>query len=148
MILKTLMLSNGVTWFYSLLVIVFSGDTLAYFGGRFWGKTKLYAQISPKKTIAGAISGAAGSSILGTTYFYWFFPEIPLYVTVPFCLFAGLVAQSGDLFVSLVKRVADVKDTGRLMPGHGGFLDRLDGIFITGPLVYSFSVFVMYFFDL
>lgn len=148
LVLKTLFLSKGLIWFYSLLVIVFSGDTLAYFGGRFLGKHKVYAQISPKKTVEGCISGALGSMLIGAGYFYWFLPGIPFYVTLPFCLACGLVAQSGDLFISLVKRVADVKDTGKIMPGHGGVLDRLDGIYIAAPLVYTFSVVCLYFFDL
>lgn len=148
LVLKTLFVENGLIWFYSLAVIVFSGDTLAYFGGRLFGKRKIYPQISPKKTVEGCISGALGSTFLGAGYFYWLLPGIPLYVTLPFCLVCGLVAQSGDLFVSLIKRIADVKDTGRIMPGHGGVLDRLDGICIAAPLVYTFSVLCLYFFDL
>ncbi len=148
LILKTLLLSKGLLWFYALLVIVFSGDTLAYFGGRLWGRRKIYAQISPKKTVEGCISGALGSTLLGAIYFYYFIPGIPLYITLPFGLICGLVAQSGDLFISLVKRVADVKDTGRIMPGHGGVLDRLDGIYIAAPLVYAFSIICLYFFNL
>lgn len=148
LVLKTLILAKGLIWFFSLLVIVFSGDTLAYFGGRLLGKTKIFPQISPKKTVAGAVSGAIGSAALGAGYFYYFMPGIPLYVTLSFCLICGLAAQSGDLFVSLVKRVADVKDTGKIMPGHGGVLDRLDGIYMAAPLVYAFSIVCLYFYDL
>jgi phosphatidate cytidylyltransferase len=146
--LKLLFLSHGVVWFFSLLVIIFSGDTFAYFGGRFFGKRKLFESISPKKTIEGASAGALGSALVGAGYFAYFLPQLPLPAVIGFCLICSIVGQSGDLFMSLIKRVAEVKDTGRLMPGHGGVLDRIDGLLMAAPLVYTFAVLCLYFFDL
>lgn len=139
--LKTIHLEKGPQWFFFLLVLVFFGDTFAYFGGRFWGERKLMAQVSPNKTWAGAFSGLLGSCLSGVLYAYWLLPSAPVGATLGFCLVCGFVAQSGDLLMSLVKRVAHVKDSGHIMPGHGGILDRLDGIFIACPLVYIFALY-------
>lgn len=69
-------------------------------------------------------------------------PYVSWYQCVLFCFVCGFVAQSGDLLISLLKRVAQVKDSGHIMPGHGGILDRLDGVFIACPLVYTFALYV------
>ena len=139
---RMVMLENGAYWFSFLLILVFAGDTFAYFGGRFAGRHKLMPQISPNKTIEGAVAGLIGSAGAGLLYLAIVLPEISPLKTLAFCLVCGFVAQSGDLLVSLVKRVADVKDSGHIMPGHGGILDRLDGIFIASPLVYAFAIYV------
>jgi len=131
----------GVAWFSALLVVVFAGDTGAYFGGKFLGKRKLMPSVSPKKTVEGAFFGALSSGIIGGAHFYFFIPNVNPLGAGLFCVCTGLVAQCGDLIISLVKRVADVKDSGKIMPGHGGFLDRLDGVFIAAPLVHAFAVF-------
>jgi phosphatidate cytidylyltransferase len=96
-------------------------------------------EISPKKTIAGAVTGLAGSCVGGLVFLKILLPEVPALWIVLFTLICGMMAQAGDLFVSLVKRVAEVKDSGRIMPGHGGVLDRLDGIYMAAPLVYAFA---------
>ncbi|MEO0335795.1 MAG: phosphatidate cytidylyltransferase, partial [Pseudomonadota bacterium] len=130
---------DGVNWLVALMFVVFVGDTGAYFGGKLFGKKKLMPSISPKKTVEGAISGALCSSLFGACYFHFVIPNVPLWVSALSCLLIALVAQCGDLFVSLIKRVAEVKDSGRIMPGHGGFLDRLDGVYIACPLIYGLS---------
>jgi phosphatidate cytidylyltransferase len=140
---RLVMLEQGAYWFSFLLILVFAGDTFAYFGGRFAGRHKLMPQISPNKTIEGAVAGLAGSALCGVLFVLVTMPQIPWWKTLAFCLVCGFVAQSGDLLVSLVKRVADVKDSGQIMPGHGGILDRLDGIFIASPLVYTFAFYVV-----
>lgn len=139
---KLVRLDEGAQWFLFLLVVVFFGDTFAYFGGRWFGRLKLMPQVSPNKTWEGSASGLVGSSVAGTVILLSNFPEIPWLSTFLFCVVCGAVAQSGDLLMSLVKRVADVKDSGHIMPGHGGILDRLDGIFIACPLVYAFALYV------
>lgn len=141
MAIKSLFLPHGITWFTLLLIVVFFGDTFAYFGGRFFGKTPLMPEISPKKTWEGAVGGLIGSGLSGVIFITLTLPDIPWYWTAAFSLTCGWVAQSGDLVVSLVKRVAEVKDSGRIMPGHGGILDRLDGIYIASPVVYAFAKF-------
>ncbi len=139
---RTVQLEDGSQWFLFLLLIVFFGDTFAYFGGRWFGKHKFYPAISPNKTWQGSVGGLLGSALAGTVHVAATFQEVALWKTVLFCLVCGAVAQSGDLLMSLVKRVAQVKDSGRIMPGHGGVLDRLDGVFIACPLVYAFALYV------
>jgi phosphatidate cytidylyltransferase len=138
--LNLLFLPNGRTWFAFLCFVVFFGDTFAFFGGRFFGNRKLMPQVSPNKTVEGAIAGLIGSAVAGLVFVQIFFPEVPLWRMILFCLSCGFVGQSGDLLMSLVKRVGAVKDTGSIMPGHGGILDRLDGIFLSAPLVYAFAI--------
>lgn len=135
-------MENGGHWFAFLLLVVFFGDTFAYFGGRFWGNSKLMPQVSPSKTIAGSISGLAGSAAAGIVYTQIALPYATWPQVLFFCIICGFAAQSGDLLMSLVKRVAHVKDSGGFMPGHGGILDRLDGVFISCPLVYTFALYV------
>jgi phosphatidate cytidylyltransferase len=135
-----LFLPSGLIWFAFLLTVVFFGDTFAFFGGRFFGRHKLMVQVSPNKTIEGAIAGLLGSSVAGVLFVVWFFPDLPMTRVVLFCVACGFVGQSGDLLMSLIKRVGEVKDSGSIMPGHGGVLDRLDGIFLSAPLVYAFAI--------
>lgn len=131
--------SSGLEWFGFLLVVVFSGDILAYFAGNFFGKHKLLPVASPNKTIEGAVGGLIGSALCGTVYAQFFLVTNSLFYMAIISTLAAILAQCGDLFESLVKRVADVKDSGRIMPGHGGVLDRLDGVYFAAPLVYAAS---------
>jgi phosphatidate cytidylyltransferase len=131
-------LPNGQYWFLFLLSVVFFGDIFAYFGGRWFGNKKIMPLLSPNKTVAGAISGIIGSIIVGVLAGPWL-GDIPILTMVIVCAFAAFLAQNGDFFESLIKRVANVKDSGRFMPGHGGVLDRLDGIFFAAPLIYAFA---------
>lgn len=130
---------DGIIWFSGLLIVVFAGDTFAYFGGYFWGKAKLMEAISPKKTVAGAISGLLGSVFFGLIFFRLFKPDLPLPLIGATCLVTGILAQSGDLLASLIKRVGKVKDSGKIMPGHGGVLDRIDGVFLSAPVFYCLA---------
>lgn len=139
---RLVQIEDGSQWFLFMLLVVFFGDTFAYFCGRWFGKQKFYPAISPNKTWQGSVGGLIGSAIAGTIHVSTTFQEVPVWKTVVFCLICGAAAQSGDLLMSLVKRVAQVKDSGTLMPGHGGILDRLDGIFISCPLVYAFALYV------
>lgn len=129
-------LENGVTLFFGMLGIVFAGDTFAYFFGRFLGKNKLLESVSPKKTIEGSLGGLLGSALIGFCLQHFFFPDLPVVQMVLIAMVSGAFGQVGDLFESLIKRLADVKDSGRIMPGHGGFLDRLDGVLFAAPVFY------------
>lgn len=135
------LLPDGKQWFLFLLLVVFFGDTFAYVGGRLWGGDKLMPAVSPKKTWAGAYTGLAGSVVVGLIHNQIVFPAIHWWQTLLFCTLCAIVAQSGDLLISLVKRVGHVKDSGSIMPGHGGLLDRMDGLFIACPLVYAFALY-------
>ena len=134
--LRILRFESGSTWFLGLLAIVFSGDTFAYLTGRAFGKNKLLEPVSPKKTIEGAIGGLVGSAVAGAVLGGFFLPDISIVSLILVALVTGAFAQVGDLFESLIKRVADVKDSGSIMPGHGGVLDRLDGVFFAAPVYY------------
>jgi phosphatidate cytidylyltransferase len=133
---KTVQLDGGVIWLYGLFLIVFLGDTMAYLCGRAFGRTKLLPAVSPKKTVEGALGGLVGSALGGLVMGLALTPQIALGHLLPTALVAGLFGQIGDLFESLIKRLADEKDSGRLMPGHGGALDRVDGILFAAPIYY------------
>ena len=132
---RLLMLSHGLVWFGALLAIVFTGDSMAYIFGVSWGKHKIMPAISPKKSTEGAVGGLVGSAAAAIAVSF-FLPHIPIYVFVVLALIIGMIGQFGDFFESLLKRVADIKDSGSIMPGHGGVLDRIDGILFAAPFVY------------
>lgn len=137
---KLLMLYSGAYWFIICLGVVFGGDVAAYFVGRKFGKNKLIPAISPNKTIEGALGGLAASVVVGLLLGNYFFPETNLITLGVSCAVAGILAQSGDFFESLIKRVAGAKDSGSLLPGHGGFLDRFDGILFALPVFYYIAI--------
>lgn len=140
--LRLLRFDEGDVWFFGLLAIVFSGDTMAYITGRFFGRTKLFELVSPKKTIEGAIGGLFGSAIAGIVIAQFLPPEASSWMMIAAATITGAFAQIGDLHESMLKRVADVKDSGRIMPGHGGVLDRLDGVLFAAPVYFSLVSFL------
>ena len=119
-----------------LLVCIWASDTAAYYAGSAYGRRKLAPAISPNKTRLGAAAGI-GASIAAALVFRWF---SPLEWSLPFVVFSGLLlsvlGQAGDLAESLIKRDAGVKDSGSIIPGHGGILDRVDALLFTAPLFY------------
>lgn len=118
------------------MVSVYFGDTLAFYVGRTWGKKKLAPSISPGKTVEGGW-GAVGGSIAGALISkFLFLPQLSPLQAVLVGAAIGVAGQLGDLWESLVKRSAQVKDSGTLIPGHGGLLDRIDSVLFAGPLVY------------
>ncbi len=131
---RLLDLNHGLFWFFTLLAVVFGGDIGAYLVGVLVGKHKINPRISPKKTWEGSIGGLIGSLIAGYACSL-FLPQIQLKTLLVTALCAGFAAQFGDFFESLIKRVVDVKDSGNLMPGHGGVLDRLDGVLFASPII-------------
>lgn len=137
--IRTLGLENGLAWFFALLAIVFSGDTFAYLTGRAFGKQKLLEAVSPKKTVEGSIGGLFGSSLAGALMCFFFLDGVPLPLMIVLSVTTGLFAQVGDLIESQIKRLAEVKDSGHIMPGHGGVLDRLDGVIFAAPIFYLFA---------
>ncbi len=134
-------LPHGIQWILLLFVLVMSGDSGAYYVGRILGRRKLYPLVSPNKSVEGALGGLAGSLLGVTLARLTFFPEL----TVTDCFLAplliGPLAQMGDLFESLLKRSFGVKDSGSIIPGHGGILDRLDSILFAAPAIYYYAVF-------
>ena len=123
-----------------VLVVAWLADTGGYFAGRFIGGAKLYEAVSPKKTWAGAIGGLAGSlvgvivmKLAFATYLTWV--DVVL-IAIP----GGILGQLGDLAESLIKRSVGVKDSGALLPGHGGILDRIDAVLFIAPYVYTYLI--------
>ena len=129
-------LEKGLGWILLVLLTTFATDTCAYFIGRALGRHPMAPRISPGKTWEGTIAGLLGA--VGSAMLLSFFFDLPLSSWQALLLGAvvGAVAQLGDLGESLFKRVAQVKDTGRLLPGHGGLLDRLDSLVLTLIVVY------------
>ena len=120
------------------------GDTLALFGGRRFGKHALCPEVSPKKTVEGALFGLLGSVLFGviTTLVFSLFEVTPVFWHIAILsLIAGVAGQVGDLFASLVKRHCEIKDFSDVFPGHGGMMDRLDSVFFSTVVVYVYYIF-------
>ncbi|MBT4760098.1 MAG: phosphatidate cytidylyltransferase [Bdellovibrionaceae bacterium] len=139
--LRILLIENGDLVILGFMINVFATDTFAYFSGLKFGKNKLMPSLSPKKTMEGALGGLLGSVGCTTIYFY-LIPEVtlPLGFLIILSFITSILSQTGDLFESLLKRVAKVKDSGSIMPGHGGILDRLDGFYFAAPVFYTLFV--------
>ncbi|MGE0868009.1 MAG: phosphatidate cytidylyltransferase [Kofleriaceae bacterium] len=123
-----------------VLLVAWVSDTGGYFAGRFLGRTKLYEAVSPKKTWAGAWGGVAGA-IVGVTVLKLVSAEWLTWVDVLAIAIPGsILGQLGDLAESLIKRSVGVKDSGALLPGHGGMLDRIDAVLFIAPYVYAYLI--------
>jgi phosphatidate cytidylyltransferase len=134
---------SGAHWIFLILVLAFSGDIAAYYVGRALGTTKLLPQVSPGKTVEGTIGLVAGSIAGCLVFRQLFLPQLPVAHAVILGLVGSVVGQLGDLCESALKRSAGVKDSGTLLPGHGGILDRLDCLMFITPFVYYYRVFII-----
>ena len=128
---------KGFAWITLAFIGTWGTDTAAYFAGRFFGKHKLAPRISPKKTIEGAIGGVA-LGVVGTVLVGSWLLGLQWYFTVPLGFGVAIVSILGDLFESWVKRRFDTKDLGKIIPGHGGLLDRIDSFLAVSVLVFVF----------
>jgi phosphatidate cytidylyltransferase len=122
------------------LAITWAADTVAYFAGRAFGKHPLAPHISPKKTWEGSLAGLIGS--LAVAYAFHFWLTIPLPHLLAMATLGNIAGQMGDLLESAYKRSAGVKDSGSLLPGHGGILDRIDGLILCIPVIWYYLVLV------
>lgn len=114
-------------------------DSGAYFAGRFFGRHPLFPNLSPKKTIEGGIGGVLLTTVAVGYFTYWFLDFGPIEAAL--CgMTISILSQAGDLFESILKRILDLKDLGRALPGHGGILDRIDSLLFTAPAIYYFYV--------
>ncbi|HUF67086.1 MAG TPA: phosphatidate cytidylyltransferase [Longimicrobiales bacterium] len=125
------------------LTVTWVGDTAAYFGGMRWGRRKLSPAISPNKTVEGAIAGFAGSVAVGALFGWlvfdmWHGTGIGAALGAVGAMLISPAAQVGDLAESLFKRQAGMKDSGRLLPGHGGVMDRFDAVLMALPVAYVY----------
>ena len=126
-----------------LLVLIWVADSGAYFAGRLFGKHKLSPHVSPGKTWEGAFGALIGAVVCGfiMNHFEWF--NFSLTQNVFICLITVWVSIGGDLFESVMKRQADMKDSGTLLPGHGGVLDRIDSLLAAGPVFLSLIIYLL-----
>lgn len=133
----------GIQWISFLLWVVAWGDIGAYYAGSYLGRHKLCPAVSPKKTIEGALGGIAANLVFAWLFKFLFFNTLPGITCTVFALCVGGVGQIGDLFESVFKRAAGVKDSGGLLPGHGGFLDRLDALIFAAPVAYILKEYLL-----
>ena len=136
-------LPQGEWWVLWFLLVIFAGDTGAFYAGRTFGKTKLYAAVSPGKTWAGVVGGLAASLAVGVLFGKWLLEGMGVPTLVVLALVLAVVGLLGDLFESMLKRQMQVKDASNLLPGHGGMLDRLDSILFTAPVVVYVRLFLI-----
>lgn len=127
-----------------IFVLIWVNDTFAYLVGKKWGRNKLFEAVSPKKTIEGFIGG-----LIFTIIFAFILSKSFLFFTfedwIIIALLVSIFGTLGDLFESKLKRIANVKDSGNIMPGHGGLLDRLDSVIYVAPLVYLYLYLILYY---
>lgn len=135
---------EGYKLVFFLLLVVWLGDSGAYYVGRQFGKHKLSPRISPKKTIEGLFGGITASIITAIVIHYTFFPKFPLLHAIIAGVILSFAGVIGDLAESMWKRSAAVKDSGTLIPGHGGFLDRFDSILFTAPILYCYWTLIVH----
>lgn len=133
---------NGMNWILFAFIMTWIGDTAAYFVGSHFGRHKLWPRISPKKTWEGLAGEIASCLIVGPLVGGWLV-GLNLWQGLLIGIFAAVLGTFGDFAVSLLKRMANMKDSGTLIPGHGGMLDRLDSLMFTVPLVTYFAMLVV-----
>jgi phosphatidate cytidylyltransferase len=124
----------------SIFILIWTNDSFAYIVGKSIGKTKLFERISPKKTIEGFIGGVAFAVLASylISKYYIQIAEGKVFIWIIIALIVGIFGTIGDLIESKFKRFAGVKDSGKIMPGHGGVLDRLDSVIFVAPIVFLF----------
>jgi phosphatidate cytidylyltransferase len=127
---------KGPVMTLGVLLVVWSADSFAYFSGKRFGKHKLAPEISPGKTVQGLAGGMVGAALVSLAVAYWMLDlaGTPLLMWVLVAVVAALVSVAGDLYESRLKRHAGVKDSGHILPGHGGILDRIDGLIAAAPV--------------
>ncbi|NPV92015.1 MAG: phosphatidate cytidylyltransferase [Firmicutes bacterium] len=132
--------NQGFFWVLLAFLITWSNDTAAFFVGRAIGKRKLAPGISPNKTVEGSVGGLVFGTVVGMAALYlfprWGGPALPAFWAILLGLLLGAAGQLGDLVESAIKRWAGVKDSGALIPGHGGVLDRFDSLLLVLPVLY------------
>jgi phosphatidate cytidylyltransferase len=128
----------GAAYVVLAMALAWLSDTGGYFAGRWFGKRKLYEAVSPKKTVAGSIGGiltVVAGTLVGRVFLL---PELPWLDAVLLAAIGSAMGQLGDLGESVLKRSVGVKDSGGVIPGHGGMLDRVDALVITGPVLLGY----------
>lgn len=133
---------TGVAWVFYILALVAACDTGAYYAGTYFGKHKLCPSVSPKKTIEGFMGGMVFVLILGLLAKHWFFQTLAWDTTIVFLVLVSILGPCGDLYESVLKRTGGIKDSGSIIPGHGGILDRIDALLFVAPVAYVFQAYI------
>jgi len=136
-------LGDGEHLIFFLFLIVWLGDIAAYYGGKYFGKKPLAPVVSPNKTMEGAIAGLMGSLAAGAIAGFSFLGHIAMTHCLLVALICGTIGQFGDLAESLLKRHVGIKNSGYVLPGHGGILDRIDSLLFAGPMFYCYFKLVL-----
>jgi phosphatidate cytidylyltransferase len=129
-------MTNGRLWVLFLIATVWAGDISALLSGSFFGRHKLYPKISPKKTFEGLGGAVVGSTMVALSFALLFIPHLKKAPCILLAIGIGILGQFGDFTESMLKRSAQVKDSGTLIPGHGGMLDRLDSFLFSAPFLH------------
>ena len=140
-LIKRDLFDSANAWLFTLIAMTFGSDTGAYFTGRTFGKHKMAPILSPKKSIEGAVGGFVSALIAGFIARFLAFPHLSIAQVILLVAVANFLAQMGDLSESLIKRSYGVKDSGNVIPGHGGVLDRVDALIFSAPWIYLFAMF-------
>ncbi|MBW1989445.1 MAG: phosphatidate cytidylyltransferase [Deltaproteobacteria bacterium] len=135
---------DGVAWLFFPLFLAFLSDTGAFYAGTYLGKHKLIPRLSPAKTVEGSLGSIVFDVAVVVVFKLFFLTHVSWTFMLVLAVCAALATQMGDLFESMIKRSFQVKDVGGILPGHGGLLDRIDGLLFTGPVVWCFQAFVTY----
>ncbi|MCU0591147.1 MAG: phosphatidate cytidylyltransferase [Desulfobacterales bacterium] len=135
--------ADGVTWIFLLCAIIFAGDTAALYAGTLWGRHRLSPTISPGKTLEGSIAGLLAGLAVGSAAKMLFLPGWEWPACILFSIAVGIAGQVGDLFESSLKRASNVKDSGSLLPGHGGVLDRIDALLFAAPVAFGLRMYFL-----
>jgi phosphatidate cytidylyltransferase len=133
-------LEDWKPWIFFILIVTYVGDVAAYFSGTRWGKRKLSPLLSPKKTVEGAVGGLIASVLAGCACKVLFFPALTGVQAFWIAAVLSVSGQLGDLVESLIKRSYGIKDSGRILPGHGGILDRIDSLLLAGAVGYYLAI--------
>lgn len=141
----TRMCPQGIYMVWMILISSWGCDTCAYVVGKLIGRKKIFPVLSPKKSLEGCIGGVLGAALIGGLYGYFFveqkFPDQRVTWIIAFiCAVGAVMSQMGDLAASAIKRNHNIKDYGKLIPGHGGIMDRFDSMTVTAPMIYFLTV--------
>lgn len=141
-VFKVRFVENGILFVWLIFIGAWGSDTCAYCVGKLCGKHKLPSKLSPNKTIEGCVGGILGAALIGFLFALAFFKDTDYWWKFAIIgAVSSIISQIGDLTASAIKRNHDIKDYGKLIPGHGGILDRFDSILFIAPIVYYFVVF-------
>ncbi len=146
----TRMCPQGIYIVWMILISSWGCDTCAYVVGKLIGKKKIFPVLSPKKSLEGCIGGVAGAALIGGLYAHFFvekaFPEQTVMWIIAFiCAVGAVMSMVGDLAASAIKRNNNIKDYGKLIPGHGGIMDRFDSMIVTAPMIYLLTILMIQF---